>query len=227
MSATVLFGINLAAAATLLILLRQSERLRTTVVFHVVGILLIAGLYAWMIAQAVAEAEPGKVPLAVILFGVVAGVLYVPFVGYVILSWVRMLGQFTDERAPSVDMQLEEIEQALRFGQTRQALRRLNALLEAHPDNVRARVLLAGVQLKDREYQRAVGSYRLAMGNTTDPKQFTELVFKVAVILNEHLGDAKEACRELDLIRKRMPDTDEAKKAQEWIVRIMDEEARE
>jgi predicted Zn-dependent protease len=121
----------------------------------------------------------------------------------------------------------DDAEQAMQMGEVNRALKIVTALLENDETNYRARVVLGDVQLKRRHLDRAIGSYRLAMGSAPTDDEFARLVFKVAVIFNEQLGDAQSAVRELDLIRKRLPDTPNAEKAQKWILRIMDEQARD
>lgn len=225
--ATVLFVINLVCAAALVVILWHGEKLRSMVAFHVAGLVVAASLYATMAyASAAAEVAPGRIPVWFYLHLVTAGAAYVPFLVFLVVSYVRLLGSVAAESVETSAMKLEDASSALRFGHGNRAAKLALEVLETDPDSVEARTILAQVHLNRGRYDKAVGSYRLAMPAAHDDAEFAQLVFTVAVILNEHLGDGKGACRELDLIRKRMPGTPQAEKAQRWIVRIMDEDAR-
>ena len=224
----VLLTLNVLTAAALGYILVRHEKLRSNVIFHGVGLVVAGGLYALMLTwSAATEDGTGWVSPALLVRALVGAVLYLPFLIFLVVIYIRELGSVADGGIETTRMKLEDAAQASRFGHNNRAVKILRGVLDADPDNIEARVILAQIQLKRGHYMDAVGSYRLAMSATQDDAKIAELVFKNAVILNEHLGEAKAACRELDILRQRMPDTPEAKKAQEWIVRIMDEDARD
>lgn len=223
-----LFVLNLAAAGALVLVTWRGERLRSMVVFHVCALVVAAALYAMMVFRSASvEIEPGKLP-AVFAFRVIAaGLAYAPFLVFLVITYVRTLGQVAGGAGATTEMKLEDARSALRLGHADTASKILRAVLEGDPENVDAHTVRAEVHLKRGEHEGAVGSYRLAMAGARDDTEFAQFVFTVAVILNEHMGNGQAAARELDLIRKRMPGTPQAEKAQKWIVRIMDEAARE
>lgn len=224
----ILFGLNLLVAVVLGAVLLWREKLRAKVVFHVVGLSVAVALYAVMIVTSAAtEIEPDRIPAWFFIRLIVGVIVYLPFLIFLVVTYVRVLGSVADGGIETTRMKLEDAEQASRFGHNNRAVKILREVLDVDPDNVEARVIMAKIQLKRGHYSEAIGSYRLAMSAAKSDEQIAELVFKTAVILNESLGDARAACRELDIIRQRMPESPEAKKAQEWIVRIMDEAARE
>jgi len=222
-----LFVLNLVTAGVLVYVLWRREKLRSMVLFHVVGLAVAAALYVPMVwSSAAAEMKPNSIPALFLVRTVVAAMAYVPFLAFLVLTYVRVLGGLASGGTSTTEIKLEEAVHALRFGHHNQAARMAQDVLEEDPDNIEARMVMAQVHLSRGHYEKAIGSYRLAMGVARDDAEFAQLVFTVAVILNEHLGDDKAAVRELDLIRKRMPGTPQAEKAQKWIVRIMDQAAR-
>jgi len=228
MTVNLLMGLTLAVAAVNGFVIWQCEKLRSRPTFHALGLLAAAGLYATMLWwSASTEIVPDRIPALFIFRLVVGAVPHLPFLAFLVITYVRLLGGVAAGGIGTTAMKLEDATQAFRFGHNTRAVKILREVLDAEADNVDARVLMAQIQFKRGHYQEALGSYRLAMGAAKDNAKFAELVFRTAVILNESLGDAKAACQELDLIRQRLPDTPEAKKAQEWILRIMDEAARE
>ena len=228
MTVNLVMGLGLAVALVNGFIIWQCDKLRARLLFHVIGLVAAAGLYATMVWwSASAEIVPGRVPGVFIFRVVVGAVPHFPFLAFLVVSYIRLLGGVAGGSMETTTMKVEDAEQAFRFGHNTRAVKLLREVLDADPDHVDARVLMAQIQFKRGHYNESIGSYRLAMGVTPDSAKFAELVFRTAVILNESLGDAKAACTELDLIRQRMPDTPEAKKAQAWILRIMEEDARE
>ena len=219
------FVLNLVVAVSLGLILWRLEKVRVMVVFHVGGLAIAGVLFAMLLYLAASvEAQEDKVWAA--LRVVAAGLLYAPFVVFLVFTYVRALGGVADAGLLTTDMKLDDADQALRLGQHSQAEKIIRGVFEKDPDNIEARTTLAQVQLSRGQYQKAVGSFRLAMAGARDDAEFAQFVFTVAVILHEHLGEGQAAARELDLIRKRLPGTPQAEKAQRWIVRIMDEVAR-
>jgi predicted Zn-dependent protease len=164
------------------------------------------------------------------LFGVrafVGAAVWVPFVIFLAVTYVRALGSAAADGITGTEQKLEDAAREIQFSHETRAAKVLRGLLQEEPDNPDAHALMGEVQLRRGEYELALGSLRLAMAGARSNEEFAKRVFKAAVILNEHLGDPKAAARELDLLRKRMPGTPEAEKAQDWIVRLMDEAARE
>jgi cytochrome c-type biogenesis protein CcmH/NrfG len=223
-----LFALNLVTAAALAYVLWRREKMRSMVVFHVVGLAVAATLYALMVwRSAAAEMKPNVMPVLFLVRTIVAAVAYVPFLVFLVVTYVRVLGALAAGGISTREIKLEEAVHALRFGHHNQAARTAQEVLAEDPDNIEARMIMAEVHLSRGQYEKAIGSYRLAMPVARDNAEFAQLVFTVAVILNEHMGDDKGAMSELDLIRKRMPGTPQAEKAQKWIFRIMDRAARE
>jgi len=223
-----LFALNLLTAAALVYVIWRRDKLQSRVVFHVVGLSLAAVLYGVMVWRSAAtEIHADEIPTYFLARTVTAALAYVPFVVFLVVSYARALGTVASGGVSTKEIELEEAKHALRFGHYTQAGQMARRVLERDQDNVEARTIMAEVQLNAGQYEKAIGSYRLAMTAVRDNAEFAQLVFAVAVILNEHQGDDMGAVRELDLIRKRMPGTPQADKAQRWIVRIMDQAARE
>ena len=223
-----LFSLNLMTATALVYVIWQRDKLRARVLFHVVGLAGAAALYVLMAWRSAAtEIVPDEIPTFFLVRVVVAALAYVPFLVFLVVSYARALGTVAAGGISTKEIELEEAAHALRFGHHGQAGQMAHRVLERDPDNVTARTIMAEVQLHSGQYEKAIGSYRLAMTAARDNAEFAQLVFAAAVILNEHQGDDKGAVQELDLIRKRMPGTPQADKAQKWIVRIMDQAARE
>jgi len=219
------FVLNLAAGVLLGLMLWRLEKVRAMVVFHIGGA-AVAGVLFAMLFYLAASVEAGEDKVWAVLRVVAAAVLYAPFGVFLVFTYVRALGGMADGGLLTTEMKLEDAAQALRLGQHSQAEKIIRGVLGKDPDNIDARTTLAQVQLSRGQYQKAVGSFRLAMAGARDDAEFAQFVFTVAVILHEHLGQGQAAARELDLIRKRLPGTPQAEKAQRWIVRIMDEVAR-
>ncbi|KPL03018.1 MAG: hypothetical protein AMK75_01955 [Planctomycetes bacterium SM23_65] len=226
-TATTLFVLNLLLAAALCFVIWRKERIRAMVVFHVSGLAIGGILYLIMAYTSYAGTEEGKLPVRFVLHMLFAGVAYVPFAVFLVITYVQAVGKMADGALSATQVKLDDASQAARLGHTDRASKIVRDVLEKDPDNMEARTILGQIQLRRGEYAKAVGSFRLAMAGAKDDAEFAQYVFTVAVILNEHLGKHQEACRELDLIRKRMPNTPQAEKAQRWIVRMMDHAARE
>ncbi len=226
-AATTLFIVNLLLAAALGFIIWRKEKLRAMVVFHASGLAVAAILYLTMAYTSYASTEEDAIPVQFVFHMIVAGVAYLPFVVFLVITYFQAVGGLADGALSTTQVKLEDASQAFRLGHTNRPTKLVKEVLEKDPDNLEARTILAQIQLRSGQYGRAVDSYRLAMAGAKDNVEFAQYVFTVAVILNEHLGNYQEACRELDLIRKRMPATPQADKAQRWIVRIMDQAARE
>jgi hypothetical protein len=223
-----LFALNLMTAAALFYVIWRRDKLQSRVVFHVTGLALAVVLYGLMVWRSAAtEIIPDEIPTFFLARVVVGALAYVPFLVFLVVSYVRALGTVASGGISTKEIELGEATHALRFGHHTQAGQMARRVLERDPDNVAARVIMAEVQLHAGQYEKALGSYRLGMTAAKDNAEFAQLVFAAATILNEHQGDDMGAVRELDLIRKRMPGTPQADKAQKWIVRIMDQAARE
>lgn len=228
MGASVLFAVNLLLAATLAGILWRAEKLRSMVVFHAAALVAAVALYTIMVfVSAATEIEPNRIPMRFYVHVVAAATAYLPFLIFLVVTWGRTLGAVAEGGLSATTTKLEDAAQALRFRHTGRAAKVVGEVLEQDPDNVSARTLMGQIHLSRGHYGKAIGSFRLAMTNASDDAEFAQFVFTVAVLLDEHLGDAKGACEELDLIRKRAPGTPQAEKAQRWIVRIMDRAARE
>ena len=226
-TASTLFVLNLLLAAVLGYIIWRREKLRSMVVFHAAGLAVAGALYLTMAFVSYASANPDEFRVWFYLHVIFAGVAYLPFVVFLVVTYLGAAAGLADGALSTTQVKLDDASQSFRLGHVDRATHIVNDVLEADPDNMEARTLLAQIQLRRGHYDRAVGSYRLAMAAARDNVEFAQYVFTVAVILNEHLGRAQEACRELDLIRRRMPDTPQAEKAQRWIVRIMDQAARD
>ena len=217
----------LSAAATWLVLWRK-YRLRSSGLFHLAALAVGAALFGTTLAlSAWVETPEGGIPFVYYARVLIGTVAWMPFVLYVVVTWMRTLGAAAQDGVTSAEARIEDARRALEFGQDARAWKSLRAVLDEDAGNIEARSLMAEVHLKRGKYDLALGSLRLAtVGADSDP-QFAKFCFKAAVLLNEHMGDPKAAAKELDLIRRRMSDTPEAAKAQDWIVRLMDEAVRE
>jgi tetratricopeptide (TPR) repeat protein len=227
MVTNLLFGLNLVAAAALILLAWRSMRLRPMVAFHAAGLAAAVILFATMTWHSSSEVESDRLPALFVFRIVVSAAAYLPFVAFLVATYVRALGGIAADDTSTAEIRLEDARQALRLGHAERAVKMVRELLDADPGNTEALTIMAEIHLKRGHYEKAVGSYRLAMAHSRSDEEFAQFVFTVTVILNEHLGDAQQAARELDLIRQRMPDTPQARKAQKWIYRILDEAARE
>ena len=226
-TATTLFVVNLLLAAVLGYILWRREKLRSMVVFHAAGLAVAATLYLIMAYVSYADAKPDEYRVGFYLYVAFAGLAYLPFAVFLVVTYLGAAAGLADGALSTIQVKLEDASQSLRLGHVTRSAHIVKDVLEKDPDNMEARTILAQIQLRSGQYDRAVGSFRLAMAGAKDDVEFAQYVFTVAVIMNEHLGQFQDACRELDLIRQRMPDTPQAEKAQRWIVRIMDQAARE
>ena len=225
----VLFFVNLAAAAGAILLLGARRKLRASVPFHVGALVVGAGVYASMAIRGwVTERPEGYIPFAYGAQMFVAAVAWVPFLIFLIRTYVGALGAAVEDGETTTARRIEDARREFEFGHHGRAAKILREVLDAEPENSDAHALMAEIGLKRGAYEQALASYRLAAGGAReDHAAFARYVFKAAVILNEHLGDPKAAAKELDFIRQRMSGTPEAAKAHDWIVRLMDDAARE
>ncbi|HUW59001.1 MAG TPA: tetratricopeptide repeat protein [Planctomycetota bacterium] len=226
-TATTLFVLNLLLAVVLGYIIWRREKLRSMVVFHAASLAVAATLYLTMACVSYASSNPDEYRIGFYLYTAFAGMAYLPFAVFLVVTYLGAAAGLADGALSTTQVKLEDAEQSLRLGHVKRAARVVEDVLEKDPDNMEARTILAQIQLRAGQYDRAVGSFRLAMAGAKDDVEFAQYVFTVAVIMNEHLGQHGEACRELDLIRQRMPNTPQAEKAQRWIVRMMDRAARE
>ncbi len=223
-----LFFVNLAAAAGVWLVMWRRRDLRASVAFHITAFAVGAAVYATMaVWAALTERPEGHIHFVFgvhLFLGICA---WIPFLLFLAITYLRALGAVAEDGVTSAEARRTEARRLLEFGQEVRAGKILRELLDADAGDVEARAMMAEVQLKLGKYDMALGSLRLAMAGVDTDQQFARFVFKAAVLLNEHMGDPAAAARELDLIRRRMPDTPEAAKAQEWILRLMDQAASE
>lgn len=225
---TAVFTLNLLAAAGLLAAIAFGPRLRTMVAFHVAGVAVAAALYATLTLLSLSEMPAdGPLPAWPVFRLLAAGFAYGPFAVFLVISYLVFLRRVANEPVVTVSVKLETAEDEINLGQLHRAAQVLREILDSDPENVDAHALMAEVHIRRGEHSKAVGSLRLAMAQARSPEDFARFVFKAATILGEEMGDFKAAAKELDLIRKRMPDTPEAQRAQKRILEMMDQEAKE
>ena len=223
-----LFALNAAAAVATLVLLWRRDKLRETPSFHVGALSVAVAIYATMAClSAATESGESGIPMVFGIHVFIGAVVWAPFIVFLAITYVRVLGEMASGGASTTEMKIKDAAHDVEFGHDARAGKTLRGVLAAEPENVEAHALMGEVQLKRGDYEKALGSFRLAMANAPGNGEFARFAFRAAVILNEHLGEPKAAARELDLIRKRMPNTPESEKAQDWIVRLMDDAAKE
>ena len=214
---------NIGVAAAIGFIIWRCDSLRGRWVFHVVAIAVIA---AMMTVMSLSSDRSNFIFSTGAMFRIIiAGAAYVPFVVFLVIIYGRLLGDVAGETTATIDLQLSEIEDEIRYGHTAAAIKALRRLLQEHAADPGIHKLMAEAWLERQNYESAVTSLRLAAGCTTDDAEFTRLVFKTSEILDEYLGNTQAAARELDQVRQRMPDTPSAEKAQNEIRRLMSMDA--
>ena len=226
--AGILFALTLLAAAAAWLVFWLARTLRPKAAFHLAALGAGAALYAaTAIASYRTEIPENGIAFLFYVRVFVGALAWAPFAIFVVAAWMKTLGAVAADGETTADRLLEDAARDLEAGHESRAAKTLAGLLRREPDNPEAHALMAELYLKRGKSELALGSLRLVALNPRNNAQLAKSVFKAAGILNEDLGRPAEAARELDIIRRRMPGTPEAAKAQEWIVRLMDEAAKQ
>ena len=223
--ANTMLNANIGAAAAIGFIIWRCDSLREKWVFHVASLVVIAGL---MTVMSLSSDRSNFIFSTGATFRIIiAGAAHVPFVVFLVIIYARLLGDAAGEKTATIDLQLSDIEDNIESGRTARAIKMLRQLLGEHAADPRIHKLMAEAWLERQNYESAVISLRLAAGTTSDDVEFTRLVFKTSEILDEYLGKTQVAARELDQVRKRLPDTPQAEKAQNEIRRLMSMDAED
>ena len=218
--------LNVLSAAGILLGLWLSEAYRRSGLGHLTTLAAIGGL-CWLALAVSWRAEtPESMHFTFIVVAGVLFVLYVPFLMFLAYVYLHAFVSVLDGTGASgLSRPNIKAEHYLAVHNYRHAVRALRKVLAANPNDVEARLKLADTLVEMGALEDAVAAYRVAVTQLShDPKRQIEVIFRSAEVLAEMLGEYKLATRELDVIRKRYPDTPEARLAQRRIAEYLAEE---
>jgi len=213
--------LNLAFALALVLAIWRSDLYRASWHAHLLT-LLLAIVFFLAAAYVSYRAEVGRS----IMFGHYARLIlmafcYLPFLAFLVVAYLRAILSSNDD-ASSTSSYVRADHYAA-SGQYRKAARAYRRELARNPDNVDVRLKLAETLCELGDCEEAVRVFRAAAVQLDhDRKRQAQTIFRTAEVLADMLGQYKDAARELDVLRKRDPQSALAQTAQKRIMQYME-----
>jgi cytochrome c-type biogenesis protein CcmH/NrfG len=217
----VMVTINVVLPVGLILAVWLSDRLRASWQAHVVALGASLILFALLGVASYRADEGQSIMVGHLVRMILIGFLYLPFLAFLVVTYVAVLVGLLGS-SQSTHASYLRADHYAASGLHQKAVRGYRRELARDPENVDLRLKLAENFCELGDCEEAVQALRVAISLLgDDPERQVQVVFRLAEVQADMLGQFKDAARELDFIRKRFPNSPHAQTAQKRIAQYM------
>lgn len=217
-----LMTLNVLLPVGLVLALWLSDLFRSSWQAHAIsfGSALILGSCLFVVSY---RAEAGlPVMVGHVARMLLVGFLYLPFLAFLVFTYARLLVSLLGSSSESSHYSYLRADHYAASAQYQKAVRAYRREVAKDPENVELRLKLAENLCELGDCEEAVQAFRVAVSLLgDDPERQAQTIFRLAQVLADMLGQFKDAAHELDVIRKRFPNSPHAQAAQKRIAQYM------